>query len=101
MRTLPSTRVRFGTFELDLNTGEVRSAGARAPDGKVLLREQVFQVLRMLLERATSQSPITLSSGKSIANSCPSRSSCDFTTSSPPAFFMASMALRIKFMNTC
>jgi DNA-binding winged helix-turn-helix (wHTH) protein/tetratricopeptide (TPR) repeat protein len=51
MRTLPSTGVRFGTFELDLNTGELRSAGAPDPDSKVLLREQVFQVLRMLVER--------------------------------------------------
>jgi DNA-binding winged helix-turn-helix (wHTH) protein len=42
-----SRRVRFGDFELDLTTGELRST-----DGNnVLLREQVFQVLRMLLER--------------------------------------------------
>src|SRR5580698_10749142 len=51
MRTLPSTGVRFGTFELDLNTGELRSAGAPDPDSKDLLREQVFHVLRMLVER--------------------------------------------------
>jgi eukaryotic-like serine/threonine-protein kinase len=43
-------RVRFGAFELDLSTGELRST--ETPDSnKVLLREQVFQVLRMLLER--------------------------------------------------
>jgi TolB-like protein/DNA-binding winged helix-turn-helix (wHTH) protein len=51
MHTLPSTRVRFGAFELDLSTGELRSMEAPDPDNKVLLREQVFQVLRMFLER--------------------------------------------------
>jgi TolB-like protein/DNA-binding winged helix-turn-helix (wHTH) protein/Tfp pilus assembly protein PilF len=50
MHTLPSGRVRFGAFELDLSTGELRSIAAPDPDNKVLLREQVFQVLRMLLE---------------------------------------------------
>jgi serine/threonine protein kinase/tetratricopeptide (TPR) repeat protein len=52
----PSERVRFGAFELDLSTGELRSIEATDPDNpatnnKVLLREQVFQLLRMLLER--------------------------------------------------
>src|SRR6202162_3361487 len=51
MYTLPSNRVRFGAFELDLSTGELRSIEAPDPNNKVLLREQVFQVLRMLLER--------------------------------------------------
>src|SRR5271168_408444 len=51
MHTLPSGRVRFGAFELDLSTGELRSTEASDPNNKVLLREQVFQVLRMLLER--------------------------------------------------
>jgi len=51
MYTLPSNRVRFGAFELDLSTGELRSIEAHDPNNKVLLREQVFQVLRMLLER--------------------------------------------------
>jgi TolB-like protein/DNA-binding winged helix-turn-helix (wHTH) protein/cytochrome c-type biogenesis protein CcmH/NrfG len=51
MYTLSSARVRFGAFELDLSTGELRSMEAPDPDNKVLLREQVFQVLRMLLER--------------------------------------------------
>jgi serine/threonine protein kinase len=46
-----SRRVRFGAFELDLNTGELGSTETQEPDNKVLLREQVFQVLRMLLER--------------------------------------------------
>src|SRR5689334_3107248 len=51
MRTLPSGRVLFGAFELDLSTGELRSIEAAEPNNKVILREQVFQVLRMLLER--------------------------------------------------
>src|SRR5580658_7166407 len=56
MDTFPSGRVRFGPFELDLSTGELRSMEAPAPDNpgpdnRVLLREQVFQVLRMLVER--------------------------------------------------
>jgi DNA-binding winged helix-turn-helix (wHTH) protein len=51
MHTFPSGRVRFGAFELDLSTGELRSIEAPDPNNKVLLREQVFQVLRMLLER--------------------------------------------------
>ena len=51
MHTLSSGRVLFGAFELDLRTGELRSIEAPDPNNKVLLREQVFQVLRMLLER--------------------------------------------------
>ena len=51
MPTLSSRRVLFGDFELDLSTGELRSIDGADPDNKVLLREQVFQVLRMLLER--------------------------------------------------
>jgi TolB-like protein/DNA-binding winged helix-turn-helix (wHTH) protein len=51
MNTPPSERVLFGAFELDLTTGELRSTATQDPDSKVLLREQVFQVLRMLLER--------------------------------------------------
>jgi TolB-like protein/DNA-binding winged helix-turn-helix (wHTH) protein/Flp pilus assembly protein TadD len=51
MHTLPSARVRFGAFELDLSTGELRSIEAPDPNNKVILREQVFQVLRMLVER--------------------------------------------------
>jgi TolB-like protein/DNA-binding winged helix-turn-helix (wHTH) protein/Tfp pilus assembly protein PilF len=51
MYTLPSERVRFGAFELDLSTGELRLIEEPDLNNKVLLREQVFQVLRMLLER--------------------------------------------------
>jgi DNA-binding winged helix-turn-helix (wHTH) protein len=38
--------VRFGIFEIDLATGELRRKGL-----KIRLQEQPFQVLRMLLER--------------------------------------------------
>jgi len=51
MYTVPSRRIVFGAFELDLATGELRSIGAPDPGNKVILREQVFQILRMLLER--------------------------------------------------
>src|SRR5258707_11094034 len=45
-------RARFGGFELDLKSGELCSIGtADGNDHKVLLREQSFQVLRMLVER--------------------------------------------------
>jgi TolB-like protein/DNA-binding winged helix-turn-helix (wHTH) protein/Flp pilus assembly protein TadD len=50
MNSLPSQRVRFGAFELDLRTGELRSTEGPDPNHKVLLREQLFQVLRMLVE---------------------------------------------------
>src|ERR1700690_4009607 len=52
MNTLSSRRVRFGAFELDLTTGELRSTETSDGNHKVLLGEQVFQVLRGLLERA-------------------------------------------------
>jgi TolB-like protein/DNA-binding winged helix-turn-helix (wHTH) protein/Tfp pilus assembly protein PilF len=51
METLPAGRVRFGAFELDLSTGELRSTEKPGSNNRVLLREQVFQVLRMLVER--------------------------------------------------
>jgi TolB-like protein/DNA-binding winged helix-turn-helix (wHTH) protein len=47
-------RVRFGTFELNLRTGELVSIGTAAVEAgsaKVLLREQPFQILRILVER--------------------------------------------------
>src|SRR5579872_403103 len=49
-----SERVRFGSFELDLQTGELvanEPAVDGAPPQKVLLREQIFQILRILIER--------------------------------------------------
>ena len=42
----PSRRVRFGPFEADLRSGELRRDGV-----KVRLQEQPFQVLALLLER--------------------------------------------------
>src|ERR1700758_2694910 len=47
-------RVRFGTFELNGRTGELVSIGTAAVEAgsaKVLLREQPFQILRILVER--------------------------------------------------
>ena len=40
---------RFGVFELDLESGELRKAGRR-----IRLADQPFQVLRILLQRAGS-----------------------------------------------
>jgi serine/threonine protein kinase/tetratricopeptide (TPR) repeat protein len=47
-----TARVRVGSFELDLRSGELRSLAPDGPAGKVLLKEQPFQVLRMLVDRA-------------------------------------------------
>src|SRR5271167_1529304 len=44
--TLPARRYRFGVFEVDSTTGELRRKGVR-----VKLHSQPFQVLFMLLER--------------------------------------------------
>ncbi len=47
-------RVRFGSFELNVRTGELASIGKAAAEtgcAKVLLREQPFQILRILVER--------------------------------------------------
>jgi TolB-like protein/DNA-binding winged helix-turn-helix (wHTH) protein/Tfp pilus assembly protein PilF len=47
-------RARFGTFELNVRTGELVSLGtasAEAGSVKALLREQPFQILRILVER--------------------------------------------------
>src|SRR6266478_3753827 len=47
-------RVRFGTFELNVRTGELVSIGTEPVEpgsGKVLLREQPFRILRILVER--------------------------------------------------
>src|SRR6185436_6356661 len=41
-----SSRVRFGTFELDLDSGELRRSGV-----ELKLQEQPFRLLAMLLER--------------------------------------------------
>src|ERR1700719_4159677 len=47
-------RARFGTFELNVRSGELVSIGtaaAEAGSAKALLREQPFQILRILVER--------------------------------------------------
>src|SRR5207245_9228999 len=47
-------RVRFGTFELNVRTGELVSIGTETVEpgsAKVLLREQPFRILRILVER--------------------------------------------------
>ena len=46
MKHTPPNRVRFGVFELDLKSGELR-----AGDQRSLLPEQPLQVVRMLIER--------------------------------------------------
>ena len=43
-------RLRFGTFELDSASGELRSTNMLDRNQTIVLREQVFQVLLMLLE---------------------------------------------------
>ena len=45
-------RVRFGGFELDVQSGELHVAGGEELNRRVVLREQSFQVLRMLIDRA-------------------------------------------------
>src|SRR5262249_44834265 len=47
MAVAPSNRIRFGVFELDSRSGELYKGTRR-----VLLQEQPFQVLRMLVEAA-------------------------------------------------
>ena len=47
-------RVRFGTFELNVRSGELVSIGTETVEpgsAKVLLREQPFRILRILVER--------------------------------------------------
>ena len=46
MQTPAPHRARFGAFELDLKTGELHKGGRR-----IMLQEQPFQVLRILVER--------------------------------------------------
>jgi DNA-binding winged helix-turn-helix (wHTH) protein len=49
--TLP-LRVRFGAFELDLQAGELRSTAARDGENGIVLPDQPFRLLVMLVERA-------------------------------------------------
>ena len=50
MEPVLSGRVQFGEFELNLKTGELYPAQLQQHGRKVLLQEQPFQVLRMLIE---------------------------------------------------
>src|SRR5215813_8078817 len=50
--TTPSSRIRLGSFELDLRSGELCSWEGSQGSGKTLLREQSFVILRMLVARA-------------------------------------------------
>jgi serine/threonine protein kinase/tetratricopeptide (TPR) repeat protein len=50
-QTYPS-RVRLGEFELNLETGELRSRGAPDAGVKTVLSEQPFQILKLLVERS-------------------------------------------------
>jgi hypothetical protein len=45
MHTHPSRRVRFGAFELDLSTGELRSMEAPDPTNKVLQRGRAQRLM--------------------------------------------------------
>jgi eukaryotic-like serine/threonine-protein kinase len=50
--TSSTTRIRVGAFELDLRSGELRSLEEGQASERILLREQSFLILRMLIERA-------------------------------------------------
>ena len=47
-----ATRVRFGAFQVDLGSGELFSVGAGVSEKKILLQEQPFRVLRILIDHA-------------------------------------------------
>jgi hypothetical protein len=51
-----SGRVQFGKFEFDLSTGELCSIEGPGGGRRALLREQAFQVLRMLGQRTDTMS---------------------------------------------
>ncbi len=50
-QTIP-TRVRLGEFELNLETGQLRSLDPSTGGTTMVLREQPFQILKLLVERA-------------------------------------------------
>ena len=50
MRISESTRLRLGSFELNLKTGEVCLLGEDSDGRKVFLQEQPFRVLRILID---------------------------------------------------
>jgi eukaryotic-like serine/threonine-protein kinase len=51
MNLAQPNRVRFGTFELDLRSGELRPLEPENGVRTIVLQEQPFQVLRLLIER--------------------------------------------------
>jgi DNA-binding winged helix-turn-helix (wHTH) protein/tRNA A-37 threonylcarbamoyl transferase component Bud32/tetratricopeptide (TPR) repeat protein len=51
MKSSSPSRVRFGAFELDLRSGELHPLEAEPGMRAVVLQEQPFQVLRLLIER--------------------------------------------------
>jgi eukaryotic-like serine/threonine-protein kinase len=50
MKITESTRLRLGSFELNLKTGEVCAVGENSDGRKVLLQDQPFRVLRILID---------------------------------------------------
>jgi eukaryotic-like serine/threonine-protein kinase len=50
MRKDAASRVRLGEFELDVRTGELCPTGSENERPKILLRQQPFDVLRLLIE---------------------------------------------------
>jgi eukaryotic-like serine/threonine-protein kinase len=52
MESFLQGRVRLGNFELDLKSGELHCLATTDGAGKILLREQPFRVLRMLIEQS-------------------------------------------------
>ena len=51
MNLAQPNRVRFGAFELDLRSGELRPLEPENGIRTIVLQEQPFQVLRLLIER--------------------------------------------------
>ena len=50
MKTETSTRLRLGAFELNLKTGELCAVEGNTDQRKVLLQEQPFRVLQILID---------------------------------------------------
>src|SRR5580658_3009937 len=50
MKNSRANRVRLGEFEVDLHTGELFATGIGDGLRRILLRQQPFEVLRMLIE---------------------------------------------------
>src|ERR1700733_6527795 len=50
MKNSPVGRVRLGKFEVDFHTGELLATGIGDGPRRILLRQQPFEVLQMLIE---------------------------------------------------